>query len=109
MKTAPPGRIQGPHARAQFSPATGPPRYSKKATVALLGAERPLYSLPAPLDFRVGRKYRARTIRRARTLRRDEYIALSAQILAPKRELNATKFRHSAALPISADVYFGDM
>ena len=87
----------------QFSPSIGQPRYSYKAAVALIRVERPLYSRPARLACRVGRKFRART------LRRDEYLALSAQILAPNRELNATKFRHSAALPISTDAYIGDM
>ena len=87
----------------QFSPAIDPPRYSKKAAVALTRVGRPLYSRLALLACRVGRKFRART------LRRDEYLALSAQIRAPNRELNATKFRHSSALPISTDVYIGDM
>ena len=96
---APPGQSPPP----QFSPAIGPPRYSGKATVAMRRAERPLYGRPALLACRVGRKFRARTVRR------DEYLALSAQVRAPNHELNSTKFRHSAALPISTDIYIEDM
>ena len=95
----PPPRPPAP----KFIPAIDPPRYSKKATVALTCVGRPLYSRPALLACRVGRKFRART------LLRDEHLALIAQIRAPNRELNATKFRHSAALNIPTDVYIGDL
>ena len=95
----PPARPPAP----KFIPAIDPPRYSGKATVALTRVGRPLYIRPALLACRVGRKFRART------LRRDEHLDLSAQIRAPNRGLNATKFRHLSALPVSTDVYIGDM
>ena len=105
----PPGQIPPQHPPTRTHPTRPiqrldrPTALFEKATVALRRVERPLYSRPALLACRVGRG------RRARTLRRDEYLALSAQIRAPNRELNATKFRHLAALQISTDVYFGDI
>ena len=67
---------------AQFIHEIGPPRYSEKATVRLLFAScpRPLYSQPALPSGSVGQKSRARTVLR------DEYIALSAHFRAPKSE-----------------------
>ena len=79
-----------------------PPLFEKVA-VALLRVERPLYSRLALLACRAGRKCRSRT------LRRDEHLAISAQIRAQNRDLNKTRIRHSAALRIPADVYIGDM
>ena len=98
-----PGNPRCPAKSPQFSPAIDPPRYSEMTTVAWILVDRPLYILHSLLACRVGRMFRART------LRRDEYPALSAQIRSPNLELNAKKFRHSAALPISTDVYIGDM
>ena len=92
-----------PRPAPRFIPGIDPSSYSKKATVALTRVGRPLYSRPALLAFWVGGKFRARTIRR------DEYLALSAQTRSPNRELSATEFRHPSALPISTDVYIGDM
>ena len=105
MRPEPPGQIPRPPA-ATPRPNSAPRYthcYSKKATVALTRAERPLYRRPAHLACRIGRKCRARA------LHRDDYFALIAQNRAPNRDLNETKFRHSTSLPHSADVYIGDM
>ena len=77
MESADPGLLP------QFSPAIYPPRYSAKVAVALLcvARPRPLYSRPALPACRIGRK------RRARTVRRDVRIALSAHLHAPKNGL----------------------
>ena len=102
-KPEPPGR------RPQFSPAINPPRYSEKAAGALHCVAQPMpqYSHPAPPACRVGRKCRARA------LRRDEYLALSAFSRCPKngemRRISASRLDIFQLMPISGACSPGDV